>query len=100
MLALEIFAPRFAAETAPTILLALALLTVVFGIGVVVFSRRRSTSVDAAPNDVVKVATEPHDVAAPDVAVPVVEPLATAPSMRRRRFEIVLVKFVRRLRVH
>jgi fused signal recognition particle receptor len=79
MLALEIFAPRFAAETAPTILLALALLTVVFGIGVVVFSRRRSTSVDAAPNDVVKVATEPHDVAAPDVAVPVVEPLATAP---------------------
>jgi fused signal recognition particle receptor len=79
MLALEIFAPRFAAETAPTILLALAVLTVVFGIGVVVFSRRRSTSVDAAPNDVVKVATEPHDVAAPDVAVPVVEPLATAP---------------------
>ena len=79
MLALEIFAPRFAAETAPTILLALALLTVIFGIGVVVFSRRRSTSVDAAPNDVVKVATEPHDVAAPDVAVPVVEPLATAP---------------------
>ena len=79
MLALKIFAPRFAAETAPTILLALAVLTVVFGIGVVVFSRRRSTSVDAAPYDVVKVATEPHDVAAPDVAVPVVEPLATAP---------------------
>lgn len=77
MLALEIFAPRFAAETAPTILLALAVLTVVFGIGVVVFSRRRSTSVDAAPNDVVKVATEPHDIATPDVAVPVVEPLAT-----------------------
>lgn len=77
MLALEIFAPRFAAETAPTILLALAVLTVVFGIGVVVFSRRRSTSVDAAPNDVVKVATEPHDVATPDLAVPVVEPLAT-----------------------
>ena len=77
MLALEIFAPRFAAETAPTILLALAVLTVVFGIGVVVFSRRRSTSVDAVPNDVVKVATEPHDVATPDVAVPVVEPFAT-----------------------
>ena len=77
MLALDIFAPRFAAETAPTILLALAVLTVVFGIGVVVFSRRRSTSVDAAPNDVVKVATEPHDVATPDVAVPVVEPFAT-----------------------
>ena len=77
MLALEIFAPRFAAETAPTILLALAVLTVVFGIGVVVFSRRRSTSVDVAPNDVVKVAKEPHDVATPDVAVPVVEPLAT-----------------------
>ena len=77
MLALEIFAPRFAAETAPTILLALAVLTVVFGIGVVVFSRRRSTAVDAAPNDIVKVATEPHDIATPDVAVPVVEPLAT-----------------------
>ena len=77
MLALEIFAPRFAAETAPTILLALAVLTVVFGIGVVVFSRRRSTSVDAVPNDVVKVATEPHDIATPDVAVPVVAPLAT-----------------------
>ena len=77
MLALEIFAPRFAAETAPTILLALAVLTVVFGIGVVVFSRRRSTSVDAVPNDVVKVATEPHDKATPDVAVPVVAPLAT-----------------------
>ena len=77
MLALEIFAPRFAAETAPTILLALAVLTVVFGIGVVVFSRRRSTAVDAAPNDIVKVATEPHDIATPDVAVPVVEPIAT-----------------------
>ena len=77
MLALEIFAPRFAAETAPTILLALAVLTVVFGIGVVVFSRRRSTSVDAVPNDVVKVATEPHDMATPDVAVPVVAPIAT-----------------------
>ena len=77
MLALEIFAPRFAAETAPTILLALAVLTVVFGVGVVVFSRRRSTSVDAVPNDVVKVATEPHDIATPYVAVPVVEPLAT-----------------------
>ena len=77
MLALEIFAPRFAAETAPTILLALAVLTVVFGIGVVVFSRRRSTSVDAVPNDAVKVATEPHDIATRYVAVPVVEPLAT-----------------------
>ena len=77
MLALEIFAPRFAAETAPTILLALAVLTVVFGIGVVVFSRRRSTSVDAVPNDVVKVATEPHDIATSDVAVPVVAPIAT-----------------------
>ena len=79
MLALEIFAPRFAAETAPTILLALALLTVVFGIGVVVFSRRRSTSVDAAPNDVVKVATEPHDVAVPVVAPPATELSSTAP---------------------
>ena len=79
MLALEIFAPRFAAETAPTILLALAVLTVVFGIGVVVFSRRRSTSVDAAPNDVVKVATELHDVAAPVVAPPATELSSTAP---------------------
>ena len=79
MLALEIFAPRFAAETAPTILLALALLTVVFGIGVVVFSRRRSTSVDAAPNDVVKVATEPHDLAVPVVAPPATELSSTAP---------------------
>jgi len=79
MLALEIFAPRFAAETAPTILLALAVLTVVFGIGVVVFSRRRSTSVDAAPNDVVKVATEPHDVAVPVVAPPATELSSTAP---------------------
>jgi len=61
MLALEIFAPRFAAETAPTILLALAGLTIVFGIGVVVFSRRSSTSVDAVP----------------DVVVPEVAPLAT-----------------------
>ncbi|MGA0143973.1 MAG: signal recognition particle-docking protein FtsY [Ilumatobacteraceae bacterium] len=79
MLALEIFAPRFAAETAPTILLALAVLTVVFGIGVVVFSRRRSTSVDAAPNDVVKVATEPHDVVAPVVEPPATELSSTAP---------------------
>ena len=78
MLALEIFAPRFAAETAPTILLALAVLTVVFGIGVVVFSRRRSTSVDATPNDVVKVATEPHDVAVPVVAPPATELSSTA----------------------
>jgi fused signal recognition particle receptor len=45
MLALEILAPRFAAETAPTILLALAALSIVFGFGVVVFSRRRSSPV-------------------------------------------------------
>ncbi|MFM9070914.1 MAG: signal recognition particle-docking protein FtsY [Acidimicrobiaceae bacterium] len=77
MLALEIFAPLVAAETAPTILLALAVLTVVFGIGVVVFSRRRSTSVKAVPNDLVKEATEPQHVAAPDEAAPVVAPLAT-----------------------
>ncbi|MFM8948139.1 MAG: signal recognition particle-docking protein FtsY [Acidimicrobiaceae bacterium] len=77
MLALEIFAPLLAAETAPTILLALAVLTVVFGIGVVVFSRRRSTSVKAVPNDLVKEATEPQHVAAPDEAAPVVAPLAT-----------------------
>lgn len=89
MLALEIFAPLLAAETAPTILLALAVLTVVFGIGVVVFSRRRSISVDAAPNDVVKVATEPHDIATPDVAEPMVASLETksvnaTPTVRDR----------------
>ncbi|MFM8662787.1 MAG: signal recognition particle receptor subunit alpha, partial [Acidimicrobiaceae bacterium] len=77
MLALKIFAPLLAAETAPTILLALAVLTVVFGIGVVVFSRRRSTSIKAVPNDLVKEATEPQHVAAPDEAAPVVAPLAT-----------------------
>ena len=77
MIALEIFAPRFAAETAPTILLALAVLTIVFGIGVVVVGRRRSTSVEIAPKAVVKVAAEPHDVATPNAVVPVVAPLAT-----------------------
>ncbi|MFM8723250.1 MAG: signal recognition particle-docking protein FtsY [Acidimicrobiaceae bacterium] len=89
MLALEIFAPQIAAETAPTILLALAVLTVVFGIGVVVFSRRRSTSVDAVSNNLVKEATEPHDTATPDVAEPMVAPLATetvnaTPTVRDR----------------
>ncbi|MFM7649739.1 MAG: signal recognition particle-docking protein FtsY [Acidimicrobiaceae bacterium] len=89
MLALEIFAPLLAAETAPTILLALAVLTVVFGIGVVVFSRRRSTSVDAVSNNLVKEATEPHDTATPDVAEPMVAPLATetvnaTPTVRDR----------------
>ncbi|MFM7495280.1 MAG: hypothetical protein ACKO2A_15400, partial [Acidimicrobiaceae bacterium] len=68
MLALEIFPPLLAAETAPTILLVLAVLTFVFGIGVVVFSRRRPTPVDASPNEVVKVAAEPHDTATPDIA--------------------------------
>ena len=77
MFALEIFAPRFAAETAPTILLALAVLTIVFGIGVVVVGRRRSTSVEIAPKAVVKVAAEPHDVATPNAVVPVAAPLAT-----------------------
>ena len=77
MIALEIFAPRFAAETAPTILLALAVLTIVFGIGVVVVGRRRSTSVEIAPKAVVKVAAEPHDVATPNAAVPEVAPRAT-----------------------
>jgi fused signal recognition particle receptor len=79
MLALEIFAPRFAAETAPTILLALAVLSIVFGIGVVVFSRRRSTSVDAGPNDVVKVASEPKLEAAPVVVPPATESSSTEP---------------------
>ena len=77
MFALEIFAPRFAAETAPTILLALAVLTIVFGIGVVVVGRRRSTSVEIAPKAAVKVAAEPHDVATPNAAVPEVAPRAT-----------------------
>ena len=63
MFALEIFAPRFAAETAPTILLVLAVLTIIFGIGVVVLGRRRSPSVDAEREAVVKVATEPSDLA-------------------------------------
>ncbi|MFM8663560.1 MAG: hypothetical protein ACKODI_06900 [Acidimicrobiaceae bacterium] len=89
MLALEIFAPQIAAETAPTILLALAVLTVVFGIGVVVFSRRRSTSVDAVSNNLVKEATEPHDTATPDVAEPMVASLETesviaTPTVRYR----------------
>jgi fused signal recognition particle receptor len=79
MFALEIFAPRFAAETAPTILLALAVLSIVFGIGVVVFSRRRSTSVDAGPNDVVKVASEPKLEAAPVVVPPATESSSTEP---------------------
>ncbi|MFM7256993.1 MAG: signal recognition particle-docking protein FtsY, partial [Acidimicrobiaceae bacterium] len=89
MLALEIFAPLLAAETAPTILLALAVLTVIFGIGVVVFSRRRSTSVDAVSNNLVKEATEPHDTATPDVAEPIVASLETksvnaTPTVRDR----------------
>lgn len=42
MLALEIFAPQFAAETAPTILLLLAAMVIVFGVGIVVVGRRRS----------------------------------------------------------
>ncbi|MDA3041842.1 MAG: signal recognition particle-docking protein FtsY [Actinomycetota bacterium] len=58
-------------------LLALAVLTIVFGIGVVVVGRRRSTSVEIAPKAVVKVAAEPHDVATPNAVVPEVAPRAT-----------------------
>ena len=48
MLALGFFAPRFAAETAPTVFIALAALTVVFGVGVVVVGRRRSSPAETA----------------------------------------------------
>ena len=81
MLALEFFAPRFAAEVAPTILLALAALTIVFGIGVVVVGRRRSGQVEAiesAPIGVTKVAT-PFEAVVPTPAnVPVNPPANTA----------------------
>jgi fused signal recognition particle receptor len=75
MLALEIFAPRFAAEAAPTILLALAALTIVFGIGVVVVGRRRSASVEVVRNVAAKVAA-PSKVMTSDVA----ERVPTEPS--------------------
>ena len=75
MLALEIFAPRFAAEAAPTILLALAALTIVFGIGVVVVGRRRSASVEVVRNVAAKVAA-PSKVMTSEVA----ERVPTEPS--------------------
>ena len=75
MLALEFFAPRFAAEAAPTILLALAALTIVFGIGVVVVGRRRSASVEVVRNVAAKVAA-PSKVMTSDVA----ERVPTQPS--------------------
>ena len=81
MLALEIFAPRFAAEAAPTILLALAALTIVFGIGVVVVGRRRSGQVEAiesAPIGVTKVATQVEAVGSTPANVPVNPPANTA----------------------
>ncbi|NBY61607.1 MAG: hypothetical protein EBQ54_04695, partial [Actinobacteria bacterium] len=64
MLALEVFALQLAADLAPKILLALTVLTVVFGVGVVVFGRRRDARVDLARDDfarddLAKVATEP-----------------------------------------
>ena len=65
MFALEIFAPQLAADTAPTILLALAALVIVFGVGVVVVGRRRSGQA---------VATESATVGATPV-----EAVATAP---------------------
>jgi fused signal recognition particle receptor len=75
MLALEIFAPQFAAEAAPTILLALAALTIVFGIGVVVVGRRRSASVEVVRNVAAKVAA-PSKVMTSEVA----ERVPTEPS--------------------
>ena len=81
MLALEFFAPRFAAEAAPTILLALAALTIVFGIGVVVVGRRRSGQVEAiesAPIGVTKVATPVEAVVPTPANVPVNPPANTA----------------------
>ena len=81
MLALEFFAPRFAAEVAPTILLALAALTIVFGIGVVVVGRRRSGQVEAiesAPIGVTKVATPVEAVGPTPANVPVNPPANTA----------------------
>ena len=81
MLALEFFAPRFAAEAAPTILLALAALTIAFGIGVVVVGRRRSGQVEAiesAPIGVTKVATPVEAVVPTPANVPVNPPANTA----------------------
>ncbi len=87
MLALEVFALQLAADLAPKILLALTVLTVVFGVGVVVFGRRRDARVDLARDDfarddLAKVATEldvgvTPDVATPVIATPVVAPKAT-----------------------
>ena len=81
MLALEFFAPRFAAEAAPTILLALAALTIVFGIGVVVVGRRRSGQVEAiesVPIGVTKVATQVEAVVPTPANVSVNPPANTA----------------------
>jgi len=87
MLALGVFALQLAADLAPKILLALTVLTVVFGVGVVVFGRRRDARVDLARDDfarddlarddLAKVATEPDVEVTPDVATPVVAPPAT-----------------------
>ena len=87
MLALGVFALQLAADLAPKILLALTVLTVVFGVGVVVFGRRRDARVDLARDDfarddlarddLAKVATEPDVEVTPDVATPVIAPPAT-----------------------
>ncbi|NDF67381.1 MAG: signal recognition particle-docking protein FtsY [Actinobacteria bacterium] len=82
MLALGVFALQLAADLAPKILLALTVLTVVFGVGVVVFGRRRDARVDLARDDfarddLAKVATEPDVGVTPDVATPVIAPPAT-----------------------
>lgn len=90
MLALGVFALQLAADLAPKILLALTVLTVVFGVGVVVFGRRRDARVDLARDDfarddLAKVATEldvgvTPDVATPDVATPVIATPVVAPK--------------------
>lgn len=98
MFALEMFAPRFAAETAPTILLALAVLSIVFGIGVVVISRRRSTSVGAERHVAAKVAAPPNattsHVAERVATVPVAtESSPASPATIRDRLDKVRSSF-------
>jgi len=89
MLALEVFALQLAADLAPKILLALTVLTVVFGIGVVVFGRRRDSKVDLgrddfARDDLAKVATEPNVVATPVVAPKATEKVNATATDRDR----------------
>lgn len=89
MLALEVFALQLAADLAPKILLALTVLTVIFGIGVVVFGRRRDARVDLARDDfarddLAKVATKPNVVATPVVAPKATEKVNSTATVRDR----------------